>query len=459
VQAPFAKVGPWTDAAGPVRASHAVQVDEAVNGNRWVVEVSAPEPRPFTVGLLARAAGLIGLALLAIAVVALNFASSIARPVLEVTEVAESLARGDLSRQSGVRRSDEIGRMATAVNSAVTGMLDQQARLEEAHDERQQQLRHSHQQQQLSDRRVRERAQSIIDDTAAAVLRELGDVVRRVDEVRTGASAIDERTMATSSVTRALVEQAGAADRVVTALSDSLRRVGGIADMIGGVASQTNLLALNATIESARAGEAGAAFSIVAREVKQLASTTSQSSGEIAHTIETLEREAADVAAAIARMADNVASIGAVTAEVSTVTAAQQASVEQLDGRVTEAIARITAMSDITEDLERRAGERLVLNEAGTLTNGRLTHPVRIDDLSESGLGCRADRGVSLRIGDVVTVELPVSGHRVPISATIIRVDPGEAWVELGLRFTDPAGEAARRVRAHVVAELGRSSS
>jgi methyl-accepting chemotaxis protein len=459
VQAPLAKVGAWTDAAGPVRSSHAVQADSAVNGNRWVVEVSAPEPRPFTAGLLVRAAGLILLALLAIAVVALNFASSIARPVLEVTEVAESLARGDLSRQSSVRRQDEIGRMATAVNAAVTGMLEQQERLQEAHDARQLQLKQSHRHQQVSDRQVTQRAQSIIDETAASVLRELADVLRRVDEVRVGASTIDERTTATSSVTRALVEQAGAADRVVTALSDSLRRVGGIADMISGVASQTNLLALNATIESARAGEAGAAFSIVAREVKQLASTTSASSGEITHTIETLEREAADVAAAIARMTENVAGIDTVTAEVTTVTAAQQASVEQLDERVAEAIARIKAMADITEDLERRAGERVTVEMSAILKHAHAAYPVRVHDLSESGVGCRLEGGGSLRTADAVQIELTLGGEAITIGATILHTQPGDGWVEIGLRFTDLAGEAARRLRAHLATDLAPVSS
>jgi methyl-accepting chemotaxis protein len=77
--------------------------------------------------------------------------------------------------------------------------------------------------------------------------------------------------------------------------NSKLQKIGRVADCIGDIARQTNLLALNASIEAARAGEYGKGFAVVAEEVRKLADSSSRSAADISDMIENLREESRHV--------------------------------------------------------------------------------------------------------------------------------------------------------------------
>ena len=106
-----------------------------------------------------------------------------------------------------------------------------------------------------------------------------------LNEVTKGRTVVDESVQ---SIQRLKDEIVQAAD-VISKVKESSNDISTVLNVIGEIAEQTNLLALNAAIEAARAGDAGRGFSVVADEVRSLASRTQTSTEEIRQMIESLQ--------------------------------------------------------------------------------------------------------------------------------------------------------------------------
>lgn len=75
----------------------------------------------------------------------------------------------------------------------------------------------------------------------------------------------------------------------ISALYEKSKSIGKTVDSITKITTQTNLLAVNAAIESARAGEYGRTFSVIADEINNLALETSSLASNINHVIKDIQ--------------------------------------------------------------------------------------------------------------------------------------------------------------------------
>jgi len=94
--------------------------------------------------------------------------------------------------------------------------------------------------------------------------------------------------------------------QIMLELQDTLDAISEFTDMIADVAEKTNLLALNATIEAARAGEAGKGFSVVASEVKSLATQTGQATDNIRVQVDQILAKSHEAVQSISSVQDTV---------------------------------------------------------------------------------------------------------------------------------------------------------
>jgi methyl-accepting chemotaxis protein len=331
---------------------------------------------------------------------------SISRPLLRVVDNLGELAKGNTDADvSGHERSDEIGKVASAIQILKEKMIeadgikaDQAAAGLQAIEQRRSDM--------LKVADNFESAVGQIVDTVSSASKELetsagalASTAERAQQLSTSVAASSEKASAnvqsvaaateelsssvneigrqiheTARIASEAVDQARATTEHVSGLSKAASRIGDVVDLINTIAGQTNLLALNATIEAARAGEAGRGFAVVASEVKALAEQTAKATGEIGQQI-------ADIQSATRQSVGSINRISATIERLSDISAAIAASVEQqgsatqeISSNVQHAATGTQQVSSSIVDVQRGASETgsassQVLSAARALTS------------------------------------------------------------------------------------------
>ncbi len=341
-------------------------------------DLAAGAAASFTTGRL-YVIGFIVIAALAAVMAGILLVRSIGTPIQAMTVAMQRLAARDMSGEIPARgRSDEVGRMAAAVQVFKDGIIaaDRQAAGQAAENALKEQ------------RTIRlERAVATFETTANDMVAALAAgsteleataqamtgtadrtnqqasaVAAAAEEAGTGiqtvAASAEELAASINEISRQVAQSAKMAARavgdaqrtnaIVATLAEGADKIGNVVGLITSIAGQTNLLALNATIEAARAGDAGKGFAVVASEVKSLASQTGRATEEIGAQITQIQVATQEAVAAIR-------AISAVIEEVSGISTTIAAAVEQ-QGTATAEIARNvqqTAMAaqDVTSNI------------------------------------------------------------------------------------------------------------
>lgn len=317
-------------------------------------------------------------------------ASRLVAPIRHVAERLEDIAtgEGDLTQRLHIEQDDEVGQLAlwfnrfldklqatigdvvVAVNDVGTTSKQAAEVANHTRDGSQAQFREVDMVATASEE-MAQTAEQVVGYTETAVV-----AAGQADSaVRDGHQVIKQSATSMDN----LVVRMENAVPVAKELETNSEDINQILQVIEGISEQTNLLALNAAIEAARAGEQGRGFAVVADEVRQLASRTHDSVGQIRTVIEVLQQGTRDVVVAIeegnqlagetsSQVGQAVVSLGQITEAVASIQSMNEqimhAAQEQqaVSAEVNRNVSNIRGLSsNILEQAERSAGigERL----------------------------------------------------------------------------------------------------
>ncbi|WP_186293979.1 methyl-accepting chemotaxis protein [Bradyrhizobium guangdongense] len=209
---------------------------------------------------------------------------------------------------------------------------------------------------------------------------DVGSVASATEELSASVGEVERLVGRSRSIAGTAVGQADVTNTRMQRLSDAAREVGEVVGLITSIADQTNMLALNATIEAARAGDAGKGFSVVAAEVKTLASQTSQATDRISAQILVMQSatdESVDAIREISRTIEEISTaaeaIISAVEQQNLVTQEISRNIQSVAGRTRDVTTDILQVDQSTAETDQASGGVLAASEQLLVECDRLT--------------------------------------------------------------------------------------
>jgi methyl-accepting chemotaxis protein len=229
----------------------------------------------------------------------------VTQPLVRLNLAVKDIALGQLDKTVDINRSDEVGQLAKSFNDMAMQLKDSFDKLNAVISQANQvgmkvtsstrqittagkQLEATVTQQAVSTNEVKATASSIASTS--------GELAKTIEDLAQKAQATaDQATNSQASLSEmasAMHQLATATTLIATRLGimhENANNINSVVTTIAKVADQINLISLNAAIEAEKAGEYGAGFAVVAKEVKRLADSTTVASQEIEQMVKEIQ--------------------------------------------------------------------------------------------------------------------------------------------------------------------------
>lgn len=340
-----------------------------------LIEIEAARMRNYmiTAGSLVSVFGIIVLLIVARIIVV--------RPVQELTRVTSEIVRkGDLTQEIKVKSDDEIGELARSFNALMKRLREIPAALRESTEllaasvadlsafTTGQSQTLTKQAAALQETQVTAQEIKQTSLVAAQKAEAVIQVTDRADHVsRSGEAAVEQSLKALFDM-RSQVEEMATR---INSLGEKTVQIGDITQTVKDLADQSNMLALNAAIEAVRSGEHGRGFSVVAREIRNLADQSIQATnrvreilddirGAVAGAVSMSERGAGRIEAGLSEVkttGEKLTELSGIVKENSAVVRQINAAVGQQNAGVAQIFSAITDQNRMMEDTMRRLSQ------------------------------------------------------------------------------------------------------